>query len=154
MDGDGIDDRPVRIAVAISFLPQRAVRGRTRYMVTVDFAGSDPQVAGSVNAVEAITYSACFYIFRCLLAEDVPATAGLMGPIQVIAPEGTIVNARPPAAVAGAVHADDDNRRGRRHASRAPPRNRHEESCPSLLRRQHPASTAPAGCLHPFGRSC
>src|SRR6266404_4428171 len=70
-------------------------------MVTVDFTGSDPQVEGSVNAVEAITYSACFYVFRCLLAEDVPATAGLMRPIRVIAPQGTIVNARPPAAVAG-----------------------------------------------------
>jgi N-methylhydantoinase B len=70
-------------------------------MVTVDFTGSDPQVEGSVNAVAAITYSACFYVFRCLLAEDVPAAAGLMRPIQVIAPEGTIVNARPPAAVAG-----------------------------------------------------
>ncbi len=67
----------------------------------VDFTGSDPQVEGSVNAVEAITYSACFYVFRCLLAEDVPATAGLMRPIEVIAPEGTVVNARPPAAVAG-----------------------------------------------------
>ena len=44
---------------------------------------------------------ACFYVFRCLLAEDVPAAAGLMRPIQMIAPEGTIVNARPPAAVAG-----------------------------------------------------
>jgi N-methylhydantoinase B len=54
-----------------------------------------------VNAVAAITYSACFYVFRCLLAEDVPAAAGLMRPIQVVAPEGTIVNARPPAAVAG-----------------------------------------------------
>ena len=70
-------------------------------MVEVDFTGSDPQVEGSINAVEAITYSACFYVFRCLLAEEVPATAGLMRPIQVIAPEGTIVNARPPAAVAG-----------------------------------------------------
>jgi N-methylhydantoinase B len=69
--------------------------------VTVDFTGSDPQVEGSVNAVEAITYSACFYVFRCLLAEDVPATAGLMRPIEVIAPEGTVINARPPAAVAG-----------------------------------------------------
>ncbi|HLK33691.1 MAG TPA: hydantoinase B/oxoprolinase family protein, partial [Terriglobales bacterium] len=38
---------------------------------------------------------------RCLLAEDVPATAGLMRPIEVIAPPGTVVNARPPAAVAG-----------------------------------------------------
>ena len=69
--------------------------------VTVDFSGSDPQVQGSINAVEAITYSACFYVFRCLLAEDVPATSGLMRPIHVIAPAGTVVNARPPAAVAG-----------------------------------------------------
>jgi N-methylhydantoinase B len=67
----------------------------------VDFTGSDPQVKGSMNAVEAITYSACFYVFRCLLEEDVPATAGLMRPIEVIAPEGTVVNAQPPAAVAG-----------------------------------------------------
>lgn len=70
-------------------------------MVTVDFTGSDAQVEGSVNAVAAITYSACFYVFRCLLAEDVPAAAGLMRPIEVIAPEGTVVNARAPAAVAG-----------------------------------------------------
>src|SRR5205807_799347 len=54
-----------------------------------------------INAVEAITYSACFYVFRCLLAEDVPATAGLMRPVQVVSPAGTVVNARPPAAVAG-----------------------------------------------------
>ena len=67
----------------------------------MDFAGTDPQVEGSINAVEAITYSACFYVFRCLLMEDVPATAGLMRPIRVIAPSGTVVNARPPAAVAG-----------------------------------------------------
>jgi N-methylhydantoinase B len=106
LDGDGISERPVKIAVTIKF-QESAVRGKKRRkdadanMVTVDFTGSDPQVEGSVNAVEAITYSACFYVFRCLLAEDVPATAGLMRPIQVIAPEGTIVNARPPAAVAG-----------------------------------------------------
>jgi N-methylhydantoinase B len=78
-------------------------RGRPRHthMVVIDFSRSDPQVEGSINAVEAITYSACFYVFRCLLVEDVPATAGLMRPIRVIAPEGTVVNARPPAAVAG-----------------------------------------------------
>jgi N-methylhydantoinase B len=120
LDGDGIIDRPVRIVVTVTVRPDdlkrrgrgdrpRAPRGRgrpphtesPRRMVTVDFSGSDPQVEGSVNAVAAITYSACFYVFRCLLAEDVPATAGLMRPIQVIAPEGSIVNARPPAAVAG-----------------------------------------------------
>jgi N-methylhydantoinase B len=70
-------------------------------VVTVDFTGTDPQVEGSVNAVEAITYSACFYVFRCLLSEQVPASAGLMRPIHIIAPPGTVVNARPPAAVAG-----------------------------------------------------
>jgi N-methylhydantoinase B len=103
LDNDGISHRPVRIAVAITVgRTQRSGRpGRAGKIVTVDFSGSDPQVEGSVNAVEAITFSACFYVFRCLLAEDVPAAAGLMRPIQVIAPEGTIVNARPPAAVAG-----------------------------------------------------
>src|SRR5438105_4599590 len=98
LDDDGITAQPVRIAVAITVMRGRSARRPT---VTVDFTGSSPQVAGSINAVEAITYSACFYVFRCLLAEDVPATAGLMRPIEVIAPLGTIVNAPPPAAVAG-----------------------------------------------------
>jgi N-methylhydantoinase B len=112
LDDDGISDEPVKIAVTVNFARKARRRGRvaastskthppTRPVVIVDFSGSDPQVEGSINAVEAITYSACFYVFRCLLADDVPATAGLMRPIQVIAPEGTIVNARPPAAVAG-----------------------------------------------------
>jgi N-methylhydantoinase B len=108
LDSDGISDRPVKIAVAVNVwgrgsAPARTGRGPVpaQPVVTVDFSGSDPQVEGSVNAVQAITYSACFYVFRCLLAEDVPATAGLMRPIRVIAPAGTVVNARPPAAVAG-----------------------------------------------------
>jgi len=99
LDDDGINDRPIKIAVSITI--HRRDTKRSLHMVTVDFTGSDPQVEGSVNAVAAITYSACFYVFRCLLVEDVPAAAGLMRPIRVIAPEGTIVNARPPAAVAG-----------------------------------------------------
>lgn len=93
LDNDGISEKPIKIAVAITFHKNR--------QVTVDFTGTDPQVEGSVNAVEAITYSACFYVFRCLLAEDVPATAGLMRPIRVIAPAGSVVNAHSPAAVAG-----------------------------------------------------
>ena len=102
LDGDGIGERAIKIAVTIKVHPP-GNRGRVAraHMVTVDFTGSDLQVEGSVNAVAAITYSACFYVFRCLLAEDVPAAAGLMRPIRVIAPEGTVVNARPPAAVAG-----------------------------------------------------
>src|SRR5204863_5502064 len=67
----------------------------------VDFTGSSPQVAGAVNAVEAITVSAVSYCFRCLVAADVPASAGLMEPIEVIAPKGSVVNAAHPASVAG-----------------------------------------------------
>ena len=100
LDNDGVEDKAVRIAVNIQV---RSVKTRLAASpaVTIDFTGTDPQVQGAVNAVEAITYSACFYVFRCLLHEDVPATAGLMRPIRVIAPPGTVVNAKPPAAVAG-----------------------------------------------------
>jgi|HubBroStandDraft_1064217.scaffolds.fasta_scaffold00937_11 N-methylhydantoinase B len=116
LDDDGVEDKPVRIAVTIQVKPSSTRKStvETRLAaspsastrkpaakVTIDFTGSDPQVQGAVNAVEAITYSACFYVFRCLLHEDVPATSGLMRPIRVIAPSGTVVNARPPAAVAG-----------------------------------------------------
>ena len=102
LDNDGIGDLPVKIAVAVT-VHKRSKRAGVPDppQVTVDFTGSDPQVEGCINAVEAISYSACFYVFRCLLAEDVPATGGLMKPIRVIAPEGTVVNARLPAAVAG-----------------------------------------------------
>ena len=98
LDNDGITDRPVRVAVIVRIAKHKT---KNEPIVTIDFMGSDPQVEGSINAVEAITYSACFYVFRCLLAEDVPAAAGIMRPVRVIAPEGTVVNARPPAAVAG-----------------------------------------------------
>jgi len=109
LDNDGINAKPVKIAVTLKFGgPGRSstpVGSDRRFIskraVVVDFTGSGPQVEGSVNAVWAITYSACFYVFRCLLVEDVPATAGLMRPVELIAPQGTVVNARPPAAVAG-----------------------------------------------------
>jgi N-methylhydantoinase B len=94
LDDDGVNPNPIRIAVAIRLMPESG-------SVVIDFSGSSPQAGGSINAVYAITYSACFYVLRCLLADDAPATAGLMNPVTVLAPEGTIVNARPPAAVAG-----------------------------------------------------
>jgi N-methylhydantoinase B len=92
LDEDGVNDEPIRITVTIRKRGERA---------EVDFSGSAGQCAGSVNSVEAITYSAVFYVFRCLVSEQVPATSGLMRPLRVMAPAGTIVNARPPAAVAG-----------------------------------------------------
>ncbi len=102
LDDDGMGSGPIRIAVRITFPEQsrRSAESR-RPGAIIDFSGSSPQVEGSINAVEAITYSACFYVFRSLQREDVPATAGLMRPIQLIAPAGTVVNAVSPAAVAG-----------------------------------------------------
>ncbi len=94
LDDDGYSEIPIEIKVSIELDPaiQKA---------TVDFSGSSAQVESSINAVYAITYSAVYYVFRCLLPEQAPATAGLMRPIEVIAPAGTIVNARLPAPVAG-----------------------------------------------------
>lgn len=66
----------------------------------VDFTGTDAQVAGPVNANYAVTLSAVFYVFRCLLNGEVPANSGLLRPITVVAPPGTLVNALPPAAMA------------------------------------------------------
>jgi N-methylhydantoinase B len=115
LDDDGVEDKPVRIAVTIQVAaakkspvetrlaasPPASTRKQHPAHVAIDFTGSAAQVQGAINAVEAITYSACFYVFRCLLRDDVPATSGLMRPIRVIAPSGTVVNAKPPAAVAG-----------------------------------------------------
>jgi N-methylhydantoinase B len=93
LDSDGVAAGEVRLRVRVEVRGGRAV---------VDFTGSAPQVAGPVNAVEAITVSAVAYVFRCLVgAEEVPASAGLMEPIKVVAPRGTVVNASHPASVAG-----------------------------------------------------
>ncbi len=92
LDDDGVSNRPVRIAAAVTLGGGSAV---------VDFTGSAPQAEGPVNANYAIAVSASMYVFRCLVSEDVPYTAGLMRPVRVVAPEGSVVNARPPAAMAG-----------------------------------------------------
>jgi N-methylhydantoinase B len=93
LDGDGIRDEEIRLRVSVRVAGDQA---------RVDFTGSAPQVEGPVNAVEAITVSAVSYVFRCLVgADEVPASAGLMEPVETVAPAGTVVNALPPASVAG-----------------------------------------------------
>jgi len=91
LDNDGISDRPVKIAAAVTIRGDQAV---------IDFSGSDPQVEGSVNANFAVVVSATAYVFRCLVREDIPYTAGILRPLEVIAPDGSVVSARPPAAMA------------------------------------------------------
>ncbi len=92
LDDDGIGNDPIPIAVTIRIRGDRAV---------VDFSESAPQQRGSINAVYAITLSAVYYVFRCLIGLDVPNNAGCLAPIEVIAPPGSVVNAAPPAPVAG-----------------------------------------------------
>ena len=94
LDDDGVTTNPIGIRVAVRNDPARRC-------AVVDFTGTDAQTAGNLNAVYAITWSAVFYVFRCLMPAGTIATAGLMRPVRVIAPEGTVVNAVTPAAVAG-----------------------------------------------------
>jgi N-methylhydantoinase B len=94
MDDDGITETPRKIAVRLELNPHAG-------SIHVDFAGSSPQVQGSINAVRAITLSACFYMLRCLLPQNAPATEGIMRPLTLATPPRSIVDASPPAAVAG-----------------------------------------------------
>ena len=66
----------------------------------LDFAGTSPQHGGNLNCPLAVTRSAAYFVVRCLTAPDVPASGGAYAPVTVLASEGSLVNARPPAAVA------------------------------------------------------
>ncbi len=68
--------------------------------IVIDFAGTAPQHEGNLNCPLAVTRSACFYVVRCLTAPDLPASGGAFEPVTVRAPDGCLVNARSPAAVA------------------------------------------------------
>lgn len=91
LDDDGFADRAIWIRAAIRIAGDAA---------EVDFTGTDPQTAGGINANYAITLSATLYAFRCLVVEDILYNSGISRPIRIVAPEGSIVNARRPAAVA------------------------------------------------------
>ena len=90
LDDDGLGSGPVRIAVALTL-----GGGRAR----VDLSGSSPQVAGPVNAVEPVARAAAAYALRCVLGGGIPVNDGAFRALEVVAPAGTVVNARPPAAV-------------------------------------------------------
>jgi N-methylhydantoinase B len=91
LDDDGIRDVPVKVRARITVQDGR---------LEVDFAGTDPQVAGNINAVRAITESAVYYVVRALIPEAIPASSGVLRPIRIRTPEGSVVDARFPAAVA------------------------------------------------------
>jgi N-methylhydantoinase B len=83
-------DLPIRVAITVD--------GDS---VDLDFTGTADQHDGNLNCPLAVTRSACYFVVRCLAAPDVPASGGAFVPITVTAPEGCLVNASAPAAVAG-----------------------------------------------------
>lgn len=91
LDDDGQGSREVRIRVGM------IVEGGD---VTVDFAGTAAQMPGNVNCPLAVAAAAVYYAFRCLMPAQTPACAGAFRPIVIRAEPGSLVNARPPAAVA------------------------------------------------------
>ena len=81
---------PSRIVLALTIDGESA---------TFDFIGTDPQRGGNTNAVEAVTVSAVSYALRSVVDPTAPANGGALRPVNVIAPAGSVVAARPPAAV-------------------------------------------------------
>jgi N-methylhydantoinase B len=95
IEGDGVTDGDIPIRVGIRIAGDRLV---------VDFTGTADAVPGNVNCPLSVTRSACFFALRVLLSDDVPANAGTYAPLEIVAPEGSLVNAgRPSAVVAGNV---------------------------------------------------
>ena len=69
--------------------------------LTLDFSGTAPQHDGNLNCPLAVTRSACYFAIRVLTDPDIPPSAGAYRPIEVLAEEGCLLNARAPAAVVG-----------------------------------------------------
>jgi N-methylhydantoinase B len=69
--------------------------------LTLDFAGTAAQHAGNLNCPLAVTRSACYFAIRVLTDPEIPPSAGAYRPVEVLAPEGSLLNALPPAAVVG-----------------------------------------------------
>jgi N-methylhydantoinase B len=68
--------------------------------IEIDFSRTAPQHDGNLNCPLAVARSACYFVVRALVDPDLPASGGAFAPVTVRAPEGCLVNARPPAAVA------------------------------------------------------
>lgn len=66
---------------------------------TIDFTGSSDQLENNFNAPVAIVYAASLYVFRCLIDQDIPLNAGCLKPLNIIVPEGCLLNPKYPAAV-------------------------------------------------------
>ncbi|MFL6796201.1 MAG: hydantoinase B/oxoprolinase family protein [Xanthobacteraceae bacterium] len=91
IDDDGINDTPIRVAVRLSIGDGKAV---------VDLTASDPQAEGNTNSTIANTYAAAYYVMIAVVDPHMPANSGCYRPIEVITKSGTVVDPKPPGAVA------------------------------------------------------
>lgn len=93
-DGKGAHDMPIQVAVTAR---DAAAQGR----VAFDFTGTSPAVRGNINCPYYATQSSVAYVFRAMVDPECPINQGMLDAIEVIAPEGCLVNAAFPSAVAG-----------------------------------------------------
>ncbi len=91
MDGDGCGRE---------FLPLRVTVHVEDEHLELDFRDNSDQVTGNINCPRSVTVSACFYVLRCLVEDDVPVNQGILDPVTVRTRAGTVLEAEPPAPVA------------------------------------------------------
>jgi len=91
MDDDGMGNRDIPIQACVKV---------DNGFISVDFDGTAKQVKGNINCPLSVAAAAVYYVFRCLMPTQTPACAGSFRRIQLSAPEGSLVNAKRPAAVA------------------------------------------------------
>ncbi len=91
LEGDGVDDADLGVSVRVDIADG---------IFRVDFTGTAPAARGNVNCPLAVARSAVLFVVRTLLPEDVPTNGGVQRAVRVTAPEGCLVNARHPSAVA------------------------------------------------------
>ncbi len=91
MEDDGLEATDIPIVLTLTIADGR---------IEADFTGTAPQAVGNINCPLSVAAAAVFYCFRCLLPAYAPACAGTFRPIAIKAPEGCLLNARRPAAVA------------------------------------------------------
>ncbi len=80
----------IQVAIRVNAAERRA---------EIDFNGTSAQLANNFNAPTAVCMAAVLYVFRTLVADDIPLNAGCMKPLKIIIPEGSMLNPRPPASV-------------------------------------------------------
>ncbi len=97
---DGVRKATDVLEAADADLPLRLQATVEGDRIELDFSGSAEQHDGNLNCPLAVTLSACYFALRVLTDPDVPPCEGAYRPLSVIAPEGSLLNARPPAAVA------------------------------------------------------